>query len=34
MNAWITANGDQVQWNEVFIDNGYAVEFRLLRVID
>lgn len=30
-NEWVDKNGDRCQWHEVYIANGYAVEYRLLR---
>ena len=27
-------NGHKIQWNEVFINNGYGIEYMFLRVIN
>jgi hypothetical protein len=32
-NAWVEKNAHRIQWNEVFINNAYAVEYRALRII-
>jgi hypothetical protein len=32
-DAWIKANGDRVQFTTLFVHNGYAVEYKPLRVI-
>jgi hypothetical protein len=34
MNKFVENNKHLIQWNEVFIDNGYAIEYRKLRIID
>ena len=34
MRAWIEKHGHKFQWYEIFINNGYAVECKPLRVID
>lgn len=33
MLAWVEANDSQYQWNEIFVNNAYGVEFRKLRVV-
>jgi hypothetical protein len=33
MAAWISKNGHKYQWEEIFINNGYGVTFKPLRVI-
>jgi hypothetical protein len=33
MQQWITKNQHKTQWQEIFINNAYGVEFKLLRVI-
>jgi hypothetical protein len=33
MRAWLDKNSHRIQWEEVFLDNGYAVEWRRLRII-
>lgn len=33
MNAWIEANSGQFQYEEVFVENGFAVEYRPRRQI-
>jgi hypothetical protein len=34
MQEWINANSGRVCWNEVFVNNGYAIEYRPLRQIE
>lgn len=31
--AWVDKNDHRMQWVEIFINNGYGVEYRRLRVI-
>jgi len=33
LNSWLSLNGNLVQWNEVFINNAYGVEYRPLRKV-
>jgi len=33
MIDWIEANESRIQWDEIFVDHGYAVEYRKLRII-
>jgi hypothetical protein len=33
MQQWITKNQHKTQWNEIFINNAYGIEFKPLRVI-
>jgi len=33
MQQWIAKNDRKTQWQEIFINNAYGVEFKLLRVI-
>ncbi len=33
MAAWLERNAHLIQWEEIFIENGYAVEYRLLRIM-
>ena len=33
MNEWLVKNGNKVQWQEIFIANTYAIEYRKLRRI-
>ena len=33
MQNFINKNKNKIQYQEIFINNGYAVEYRLLRVI-
>lgn len=33
MKAWLEIHGDSIQWTELFINNGYALEYRKLRVV-
>lgn len=30
MQSWINANAGHVQWHEIFINNAYGVQFRIL----
>lgn len=32
--AWIEKNKDKIQYTEIFINNGYAVEYKPLRQIN
>ena len=34
MNNWVTANSHKYQIEEIFINNGYSVEYRKLKLID
>lgn len=34
MEKWINANHHVTQWEEVFINNGFAVGYKKLRFID
>jgi hypothetical protein len=31
LNKWIAANDGKTQWQEVFVNNAYAVEYKALR---
>ena len=31
MNEFIEKNGHKIQWNEIFVNNSYAIEYRKLR---
>lgn len=31
MNRFTAKHGYKLQWNEIFINNGYAIEYRKLR---
>jgi len=33
MNSFIEKCRNRIQWEEVFIDNGYAIEYRHLRTL-
>jgi hypothetical protein len=33
MNAFIERNKHKIQYQEIFINNGYCIEYRLLRKI-
>ncbi len=33
MNNWIEKNKSKIQFEEIFIENGFAVEYRKLRVL-
>ena len=33
LEAWVAKHGDSYQWEQIFIHNGYAVEYKRLRVI-
>lgn len=32
-HRWIKRNGRKTQWQEIFINNGYGVEYRKLRKV-
>jgi len=32
MEKFINAHRDKIQWQEVFINNGYAIEYRKHRI--
>lgn len=32
-NGWVHRHGDSNQWQEVFVNNAYAVQYRPLRRI-
>ncbi len=34
MGAWVAKNGNKYQWEQIFINNGYGVTFKPLRVIN
>lgn len=34
MQAWIDRHSHKYQWNEIFINNAYGVEYKPLRVIN
>ena len=34
MKRWVKANDGRMQWHELFVHNGWAVEYRSLRVIE
>ena len=31
MNKWLARHAARIQWNEIFINNGFALEYRKLR---
>ena len=33
MMAFIEKYGDKIQWDEIFVDNAYGIEYRKLRRI-
>lgn len=33
MNAWLKKHDRQIEWQEVFINNAYGVEYRRLRKV-
>jgi hypothetical protein len=33
MQQWIVKNDHKTQWQEIFINNAYGIEFKPLRVI-
>ena len=33
MNRWIEENGHTIQWNEIFVNNAYGLEYRRLNWI-
>jgi len=33
MQQWIAKNDHKTQWQEIFINNAYGVEFKLLRIV-
>jgi hypothetical protein len=33
LNNWIEENDSKTQWQEVFVNNAYAVEYKALRII-
>jgi hypothetical protein len=34
MIKFINLHAKKIQWNEIFINNGHAIEYRYLRIID
>jgi hypothetical protein len=34
MEKFIDAHRDKIQWQEIFINNAYGIEYRKLRIID
>lgn len=34
MQKWLDKNESKIQWQEIFINNGYCVEWRKLRIIN
>jgi hypothetical protein len=34
MEEFIDAHRDKIQWQDIYIDNGYAIEYKKLRIID
>jgi len=33
MTDWLEEHSPHIQWHEVFVNNGHAIEYRHLRVI-
>ena len=34
MQDWLDKNKNKIQYEEIFIDNGFAVEYRKLKIIN
>lgn len=34
MNKFIEKNQHKIQWNEIFVNNSYYIEYRFLKVIN
>lgn len=34
MDRFIDVYGHRIQWSEIFINNGYGIEYRMLTVIN
>ena len=34
MEKFIDAHKDEIQWQEIYINNAYGIEYRKLRIID
>ena len=34
MLRWVSRNESRIQWEQVYINNGYAVEYRKLKIIN
>jgi len=34
MEKFIDAHRDKIQWQEIFINNAYGIEYQKLRIID
>jgi hypothetical protein len=33
MNNWLSKNDGFIQWNEIYLNNAYGVEYRQLRKV-
>jgi hypothetical protein len=33
MDAWLFKHCDTIQYNEIYVNNAYGIEFRKLRVV-
>lgn len=33
MNNWLAKNDGLIQWNEIYLNNAYGVEYRKLRKV-
>jgi len=33
MNAWLSKNDRLIEWNEIYLNNAYGVEYRQLRKV-
>lgn len=33
MNTYIAKHGHKIQWNEIFVNNAYGIEYKRIRVI-
>jgi hypothetical protein len=34
MNAWLQKNKHRIQYQEIFVNNAYAIEYRKLSLLD
>jgi len=33
MESWLANNSHNVQWEEIFVNNGYGLTYRKLRIV-
>jgi len=33
MQQWLSKNQHKIQWNEIFINNAYGLEYKALRIV-